>query len=54
MIIFTPCLQSWTKKLEQSKEVKQNWTGAENFENYFCLDFQVYYKSFIFGRKTRH
>ena len=29
-------LQHWTKYLEQSKERKPNWTGAENFDNCFC------------------
>ena len=28
-------LQPWKKYLEQSKEVKQSWTGAENFDKTF-------------------
>ena len=44
--------QSWTKYLQQSKEINQNWTGAENLDNCFCESFDRYYKSFIAGRKT--
>ena len=28
-------LQSWTKYLEISKEIKQNWAGQGNFETCF-------------------
>ena len=38
-------LQAWTKYLEQSKEIKQNWAGTENFI-FDCL-----YKNF--GSKKR-
>ena len=44
-----PCLQSWTKYLEQSKEIKEIGRGAENF---LCIIFNYYYKSPIFGRKA--
>lgn len=27
--------QSWTNELEQSKEIEQNWTRTENFDNSF-------------------
>ena len=30
--------------MEQSKEIKQNWTGAENFDNCFCVISDCYYK----------
>ena len=33
-----------TKYLEQSKEIKQNWTGEENFDNCFCIILEGYYK----------
>ena len=36
-------LQSWKKNLEQSKEIKQNWTGAENFDNVFFLFFDNFF-----------
>ena len=45
-------LQSWTKYLEQNKKIKQNWTGAESFDNCFCVRFDCYYEKFISGRKT--
>ena len=38
--------QPWKKTLEQSKEIKQNWTGAENFDNIFCLFFNNFSCSF--------
>ena len=47
-------LQSWAKYLEQSKEIKQNWAGAENFDNCFFVNFDRCYKGFISGRKTGH
>ena len=33
------CLKSRTKYLEQSKEIKQNWTRRENFNNCFSIIF---------------
>ena len=36
----------------KSNEIKQNWTGTENFYNCFCLIFHCYYKNLIFERKT--
>ena len=44
--------QSWTKYLEKTKEIQQNWTGTENFDNYFCKTFDCSYKFFISRRKT--
>ena len=43
-----------TKYLEQSKEIKQNWTGEENFDNCFCTILEGYYKIFVARRKTGH
>ena len=34
--------------MEQRKEIKQNWKGAENFGVCFCVIFNCYYKSFFF------
>ena len=45
-------LQFWTKYLEQSKEVKQNWTEAENFDNCFYKTFDRYYENFISAGTT--
>ena len=39
-------LQSWTKCVEQSKEMKQNWPEVENFDMRFSVIFARYYKSF--------
>ena len=50
----TDKLQSWTKYMEQNKEIKQNGTDAENFVNYFCVLFGCYYKTFVYGGKTGH
>ena len=36
------------------KETKQNWTGAENFDNWFCVNFDRYQKDLISGTKTGH
>ena len=44
--------QPWAKYLEQSKEVKENWTGGENVDDCFCIIFNFYYKSFISRVKT--
>ena len=38
--------------MKQCQEIKQNWTGQENFEIYFCVIFDHYYQFFIYGRKT--
>lgn len=40
--------------LWQSKETKQNCTGAENFDNWFCVNFDRYQKDLISGTKTGH
>ena len=42
------------KNLEQSKEIKENWTWTENFDNYFCLIFDHYHKIFISGKRNGH
>ena len=51
-LVFVDELQHWKKYLEQIKEVKQNWTGVENFGNCFLVVFDCYYKSFVFVKKT--
>ena len=43
-------LQSWTKYLEENKEIKQNWTAAESFDNCLYVAFEHYYKGFKFER----
>ena len=45
-------LQSSTNILEQSKGIKQNWTGAKDIDNCICLIFDHFYKSFVSVRKT--
>ena len=35
-------LQFCTKYLEQTKEMKEIWIGAENFDNCFCKSFNLY------------
>ena len=39
MLRETQKLQSWTKFMKQCQEIKQNWTGQENFEICFCVIF---------------
>ena len=36
--------------MEQSKEIKQNWAGGENFDNSLIVVFDHYFKRFISGR----
>ena len=44
-------LQSWTKYLEQSKEIQENWTIIEKFDIYFCVFFDYITKVlFLKGR----
>ena len=38
--------------MEQSGETKQNWTGAEGFDDCFWVTFESYYKIFVPGRMT--
>ena len=40
-------VQSWTNILEEGKDTKQNYTGAENFGNIFCVIFNLYYNNFF-------
>ena len=51
-IVYT--LQSWTKYLEKSKEIKENWTREKKIENCFCIVFYLYYRSSISGMETGH
>ena len=39
-----------TLKLEQSKEIKQNCTGAESYDIQVFIILDGYCKSFVFGR----
>ena len=32
---------SWKKYLKQGKDIIQNWAGAQNFDNCFCLTFNL-------------
>ena len=32
-------IQSWIKFMKQCQEIKQNWTGQENFEICLCVMF---------------
>ena len=47
-------LPSWTKYLEVSKKIKQNWTIPGNFEMCFCVNFNYYYQKFISRKLTGH
>ena len=47
-------LQSWTKYLEQRKEIKQNWLVPETSGICYCAIFDCYYQNFVSGRETRH
>ena len=44
-------LQSWTKYLEQSQEIQQNWTGLQRFNIYFSVSFDCYCQSLISQRR---
>ena len=47
-------IQSMTKDLEQTKGINQNWSGAKNFYNCFCVIFDCYLKKVISRRNTGH
>ena len=36
------CRQSFTKYLEENKDMMQKWTGVEDFGNRFRIDFDRY------------
>ena len=38
----------------KSKEIKQSWTRAKNFEIWFCVIFGCYDQNFVSGRETGH
>ena len=40
--------------MDQSKEIKQTWTGREKFDICFLVIFSCYDQSFICGRETDH
>ena len=45
-------IKSREKVMEQSKEIKQNWTGSKDFDICFCVIFTAMIKIFISGRET--
>lgn len=45
-------IQSRTKFMKQSQEIKRNWTGQKNFEIWFCIIFDHLYQNFICERET--
>ena len=47
-------MQSRKILMEQSKEIKRNWTRPKNFDICFCEIFGCYDQSFIAGRETGH
>ena len=47
-------IQSMTKDLEQTKGINQNWSGAKNFYNCFCVIFDCFLKKVISRRNTGH
>ena len=51
---FNLKLQFLTKCLKQSKQIQQNWAGAENFDNSFYVSFDRYYEHYIAGRNTEY
>ena len=53
-LTFQHYLQFRKKWLEQSKEIKQNWTGRKNFDICFYVIFGCYDHQFISGRDSGH
>ena len=53
-LMFQHYLQFRKKWLEQSKEIKQNWTGRKNFDICFYVIFGCYDHQFISGRDSGH
>ena len=47
-------LQSWTKYLQQSREIPKNCTGQGKFDINFCMLLDCYCQSSISGRETGH
>ena len=43
--------QSWKKFLKQKEEIKQNKTGLEKFDIFFCVLFNCYCQRFIYWRE---
>ena len=46
--------KSHKKLIEQSKEIKQNWKGSNNFDICFYINFSCYDQSLISGSVTVH
>ena len=47
-------LQSWTKHLQQNREILENRTGQERLYIYFFVFFNCHWPSLIFGQETGH
>ena len=47
-------VQSWTKYLEQNREIQYNWTGQEKIDISICGFFDCYCQSLISRRGTGH
>ena len=43
-------IKSPEKVMEQSKEIKQNWTGSKDFDICFCVIFHCYDQNFHFWK----
>ena len=46
-VAFKKIIQSWTKYLEQSKEINSNRSGEERFDNCFFVIFDHCYENLI-------
>ena len=47
-------MQSVTKYMAKSKEIKQNWTRSENFDISLCVNFDRYFQKLNFKGDTGH
>ena len=54
VLVFSWYPQSLTKYLEQSKEIKQNWTGPEKLDICFSVIFNLHYQIFTSENETGH
>ena len=50
ILYYIAKLQSWTKYLQQNREIQENCTSQEKFNIYFCM----FSQSSITGRATGH
>ena len=44
--------QYWAKYFQQSRQIRQNRTGSQNFHICFCVIFDCYCQGFISGREA--